>query len=100
LVHRAPTLRTIEKTARQGGFFVYRARDYDENTSISRRSFLNVLHLFFTLPETMVSIKKNDIKYIISQKSGDSSFLSANVFYNAPSSGDILWELIVMTKTK
>ncbi|MCQ7289897.1 hypothetical protein NP014_23780, partial [Salmonella enterica] len=36
------------------------------------------------LPEAMISIKKHDIEHIISQKSGDSSFLPANVFYNPP----------------
>ncbi|WP_214290618.1 MULTISPECIES: hypothetical protein, partial [Escherichia] len=43
-----------------------------------------VSHLFLTLPEAMISIKKHDIEHIISQKSGDSSFLPANVFYNPP----------------
>ncbi|EIW8641473.1 TPA: hypothetical protein MI381_26935 [Klebsiella pneumoniae] len=39
-VQRAPTPRTFEKTARQGGFFVYRARDYDVQSMISRGSSL------------------------------------------------------------
>jgi len=33
--------KTFEKTARQGGFFVYSAKDYDEMMMISRRSFMD-----------------------------------------------------------
>ncbi|WP_228802734.1 hypothetical protein, partial [Nocardia cyriacigeorgica] len=37
-VQRVAALRTFEKTALLGGFFVSRARDYDATDRISRRS--------------------------------------------------------------
>ncbi|HBX8020801.1 TPA: hypothetical protein MIH01_25915 [Klebsiella pneumoniae] len=37
--------RTFEKTALQGGFFVYRERDYPQKKMISRRSFVSSVSL-------------------------------------------------------
>ncbi|EOX6986220.1 TPA: hypothetical protein ACXAMN_005379, partial [Klebsiella pneumoniae] len=43
----SPTDLTFEQTASPGGFFVYRARDYDSLKRISRRSFVDYYQLIF-----------------------------------------------------
>ncbi|EEW1531980.1 hypothetical protein D9F89_24035 [Escherichia coli] len=40
----SPTDLTFDQTASPGGFFVYRAGDYDDRKRISRRSFTDSRH--------------------------------------------------------
>ncbi|EFI3473849.1 hypothetical protein HIH16_005448 [Escherichia coli] len=45
-----PGLTNLRKTTCQGGFFVYRARDYAQKKRISRRTFLFHAHWYAPSP--------------------------------------------------
>ena len=52
----SPTDLTFDQTTSPGGFFVFRARDYDDTNGISRRSLTNCssLHYHIQLPSPSI----------------------------------------------
>ncbi|EAC1713648.1 hypothetical protein D3W76_25590 [Salmonella enterica] len=53
------TQRTFEKTALLGGFFVYRARDYDGSERISRRTLIYITKIADLHPDVSNTFMSN-----------------------------------------